>query len=37
MQGQPVWLLLGLGADHTIRIKPQNLLMGLPLVEPVLS
>lgn len=37
MRGHPVWLLLGLGPDHTIRMKPQNLLMGLPLVEPALN
>lgn len=32
--GHPVWLLLGLGQDGAVRIKPQNLLAGLPLAEP---
>jgi Family of unknown function (DUF6352) len=30
---QPVYLLLAMGADRIIRIKPQNLIAGLPLVE----
>ncbi|MFN3969969.1 MAG: DUF6352 family protein [Gemmobacter sp.] len=29
--GHPVWLLLGIGADNVVRMKPQNLVMGLPL------
>lgn len=29
--GHPVWLLLGIGEDNVIRMKPQNLVMGLPL------
>ena len=33
LAGQPVWLILGQGADGTIRMKPQNLLVGLPLVD----
>ncbi|MCH8465790.1 MAG: DUF6352 family protein [Roseinatronobacter sp.] len=37
LQGQPIWLILGLGADGAIRMKPQNLLTGLPLAEPVLN
>ncbi|MFN3661310.1 DUF6352 family protein [Yoonia sp.] len=37
MRGQPVWLFLGLGADGAVRIKPQNLLTGLPLAPPVLN
>ena len=37
LRGQPVWLFLGLGADGAVRIKPQNLLTGLPLTEPVLN
>lgn len=32
-QGHPVYLLLGMGEDNIIRCKPQNLIMGLPLVE----
>jgi hypothetical protein len=34
LAGQPVWLLLGLGPDGAVRMKPQNLLAGLPLAEP---
>ncbi|WP_071795539.1 DUF6352 family protein [Natronohydrobacter thiooxidans] len=37
LRGQPVWLILGLGTDGAIRMKPQNLLTGLPLAEPVLN
>jgi hypothetical protein len=33
MAGHPVWLILGLGADNTVRMKPQNLLAGLPLAS----
>lgn len=29
--GHPVWLLLGIGSDNVVRMKPQNLVMGLPL------
>lgn len=36
LAGQPVWLILGLPADNTLRMKPQNLLSGLPLAEPAL-
>ncbi len=37
LRGQPIWLILGLGADGAIRMKPQNLLTGLPLAQPVLN
>lgn len=37
MRDHPVWLILGLDADGVIRMKPQNLLTGLPLAEPVLN
>ena len=37
LRGQPIWLILGLGADGAVRMKPQNLLTGLPLAEPVLN
>lgn len=37
MAGQPVWLILGLGKDGAVRMKPQNLLTNLPLAEPVLN
>lgn len=31
--GHPVWLLLGMGADKVVRMKPQNLIAGLPLMR----
>ena len=31
VRGKPVWLLLGMGADKVVRMKPQNLVAGLPL------
>ncbi|GAA0286803.1 DUF6352 family protein [Rhodovulum strictum] len=31
LAGQPVWLILGMGADSVVRMKPQNLIAGLPL------
>lgn len=34
MQGRPVWLLLGTGEDLVLRMKPQNLIDGLPLARP---
>ena len=37
MQGHPVWLILGMGADNMVRMKPQNLLSGLPLAMPALN
>jgi hypothetical protein len=30
---RPVYLILAMGADKTVRMKPQNLITGLPLVE----
>ncbi len=36
LTGQPVWLILGQEADGRVRMKPQNLLTGLPLAEPAL-
>lgn len=33
MANAPVWLLLGMRGDNAIRLKPQNIVMGLPLVE----
>ncbi|HMO09884.1 MAG TPA: DUF6352 family protein [Paracoccaceae bacterium] len=33
VQGHPVWLMLGMGADNTVRMKPQNLITGLPLAR----
>ncbi len=37
LRDAPIWLILGLGADGAIRMKPQNLLTGLPMAEPVLN
>lgn len=34
LAGHPVWLILGLGSDMAVRLKPQNLLTGLPLAQP---
>lgn len=31
--GHPVYLLVGMGGDNIIRLKPQNLVTGLPLAE----
>jgi hypothetical protein len=28
---RPVWLILAMGPDRTVRMKPQNLVAGLPL------
>jgi hypothetical protein len=32
--GKPIYLILGMTADHVVRIKPQNLITGLPLARP---
>ena len=31
---RPVYLILAMGADMVVRLKPQNLIVGLPLVAP---
>jgi Family of unknown function (DUF6352) len=31
IRGEPVYLILAMGTDKTIRMKPQNLLTGLPV------
>jgi hypothetical protein len=31
--GRPVYLLLAMAPDRTVRLKPQNLIMGLPLAD----
>lgn len=37
VSGHPTYLILGIGDDMVMRMKPQNLVMGLPLAEtPVL-
>jgi Family of unknown function (DUF6352) len=35
IEGRPVWLLLALTADNQLRLKPQNLITGLPLTEAI--
>ena len=35
LAGHPVWLILGMAEDRALRMKPQNLLTGLPLAAPV--
>lgn len=32
--GKPVYLMLAMEPDRTVRLKPQNLITGLPLVQP---
>jgi hypothetical protein len=31
VRAQPVWLILAMTGDHLVRMKPQNLIAGLPL------
>jgi hypothetical protein len=31
LQGQPVYLIVAMAADKTLRLKPQNLVTGLPI------
>lgn len=33
VEGHPVWLILAMSPDKQVRVKPQNLVMGLPLRE----
>jgi hypothetical protein len=35
--GHPVYLLMAMAADGTVRLKPQNLVVGLPLGAAVVS
>jgi hypothetical protein len=35
LAGHPVWLILGMAADGGVRMKPQNLVTGLPLRSAV--
>ena len=37
LSGHPVWLILGMGPDLRLTMKPQNLLAGLPLAVPALN
>jgi hypothetical protein len=34
VEGRPVYLLLGMTGDRHVRVKPQNLVAGLPLAAP---
>lgn len=36
VRGKPVYLLLAMDEDRIVRMKPQNLVTGLPLREPAL-
>jgi hypothetical protein len=31
LKGEPVYLILAMNADHVLRLKPQNLVAGLPI------
>ena len=31
---KPIYLILAVGADKVVRLKPQNLVAGLPLATP---
>ena len=31
LKGEPVYLILAMGADKVLRFKPQNLVTGLPI------
>jgi hypothetical protein len=35
MKGRPIYLMLAADGDNHVRLKPQNLLTGLPLAEAV--
>ena len=32
-RGAPVYLMMTMGEDRTVRLKPQNLVTGLPVKE----
>ena len=34
VQGKPVYLGVGMNDDNVVKIKPQNLLINLPLAKP---
>jgi Family of unknown function (DUF6352) len=34
VRGKPVYLILAMDADKVVRMKPQNLVVGLPLASP---
>ena len=31
VKGEPVYLILAMGKDNILRLKPQNLVTGLPI------
>jgi hypothetical protein len=33
LAGRPVYLAMAMNADHVMRLKPQNLLLNLPLAR----
>ncbi|MGL4242450.1 MAG: DUF6352 family protein [Beijerinckiaceae bacterium] len=33
VRGKPIYLILGMGLDRIVRMKPQNLIAGLPFAE----
>jgi hypothetical protein len=33
VRGKPIYLILGMGPDRIVRMKPQNLIAGLPFAE----
>ena len=35
VRGKPIYMALAMAADNTVRLKPQNLLVNLPLAERV--
>jgi len=37
VEGRPVWLLLATDAGHRLRLKPQNLVTGLPLLANAMA
>jgi hypothetical protein len=34
ISGRPVYLAMAMDADHRLKLKPQNLLLNLPLARP---
>jgi hypothetical protein len=34
LAGRPVYLAMAMNADHVLKLKPQNLLLNLPLSRP---
>lgn len=36
-KGRPIYLLLAMSDDRILRMKPQNLVAGLPLAEPAMA